>query len=57
MSARPGWKELPGSFHGCWRVVMVTHHVDQLAIKPVDRTEESATELNRMLGDRIKYRL
>ena len=55
MPARPGWKELPGSLQGCRRIVVIGYHVDQLAVEPVDRTEETATQLDRMLGDRIKH--
>ena len=45
MPARPSWKKLPGPLQGCRRIVVIGYHMDQLAVEPVDRTEERATEL------------
>src|SRR5262249_15156895 len=57
MSARSSRKKPPRSLQGNRWVVVMSDHVDELAIKSVDRTKESTTQFHRMLRDRIKHGL
>ena len=57
MSARSSRKKPQRSLQGNRWIVMMSDHVDKFAVESVDRTEESTTQLHRMLRDRIKHGL
>src|SRR5262245_49500532 len=57
MSARSSRKKLQRSLQGNRWVVVMSDHVDELAVESVHRTKESTTQFHRMLRDRIKHGL
>src|SRR5215475_5194402 len=57
MSARSSRIKPQRSLQGNRWVIVMSDHVDELAIVSVHRTKESTTQFDRMLRDRIKHGL
>src|SRR5262245_66489672 len=57
MSARSSRIKPQRSLQGNRWVIVMSDHVDKLAIESVHRTKESITQFHRMLRDRIKHGL
>ena len=57
MSARSSRIKPQRSLQGNRWVIVMSDHVDELAIESVHRTKESITQFHRMLRDRIKHGL